>query len=375
MAQGSLPCPECGQKNVAPEAGTKKITCKGCGMILVLNKVFGEDWADQAISTSAAGKPKIIRRKTRGKPDVDETKKASKSASRRRPTTGPISKKAAPKTALSDPNPSSAGTQRHTSRRKPTTGMSPIMLVGSVGGFIIVAVLALFLWDKKDTENKELAAKEAQMEADKKAKMKAMQDADEAILDMGDEADTAQDTMVKDSGDTVAGANKPAMNAKANEQPVSTKKLSNKAKRAAALAKKFAPFEDPPGLSAANKKIISDSIAVLCDLEGRGQRAAQDKLVAQRKEAIPALINSLIALDTADKDDVARGWQLIQCLRWCSEHSTKFDRFFFVPKWPEDPAVLEDDRRDRLGLVRTWHKWWRVNGPTWKPTVDSEEDF
>ncbi|MFT7620241.1 MAG: hypothetical protein ACI97A_003898 [Planctomycetota bacterium] len=355
MSHGNLPCPECETMNDAPEKGTKKITCSSCGVILVLNKVYGDNWPAQAkkhagAAAEAPSKPKIVSRKPKGRSsDEGEAKPSRKSrgSSSKRKSSG----RSAP-VAAADSEDQGRKTR---GRKKQGEGFSNGVIIGSFGAFVVIVILVFMVYKGKQDEKakEEQAAIELTEKTAKEALAKAKAEAEEI-----EAADAAEET--------------GAVAEKVDEKPVAVKKKPAKKKLA---RRKRDPFPEPtltPEIADAFKK----AMAILQDPDTTStRRAADDSLFEHRKEAIPILINRLMAIDSRNEAESRGAYGLIESLRRCSEFSTKYDRNLLITSWPTDEKELDSNAKEREIVVLDWWKWWNKNKDTWKPPVDSEEDF
>ncbi len=361
MSHGKLPCPECQTLNDAPEAGTKKITCSNCGMILVLNKIYGDNWPAQAKKhgTSAApAKPKIVsrRQKPQSGDDIEEGQPSRKSrGTSRRPTRGKRAKLTKDDIIAEE----AKHRKERSQQRKAKAGMSPAMIYGSIGLFIVMGVVFALVW--KNRSDKQAAKEQAKIEQQEKLKAEriAKRDKEQA------EIDAAGNENLVDEGAKAA----------TDEKTAATKSTKPKAKKKKLPRRKREPFPEPE-MKPEVAETLKKAIATLKDLDAtRELRGAGDILYEHRKEAIPLLINNLMALDSSTEDDCRRAWPLLDVLRLCSEFSTKFDRNTIVTQWSDDPAEIKNNKEIREIIALDWWKWWDKNKATWKPPVESEEDF
>ncbi len=361
MSHGKLPCPECQTMNDAPAEGTKKITCSSCGMILVLNKIYGDNWPAQAKKhgqpKAAPSKPQIKSRRQKTKSGESETERPSrksKGSSRRRTTTRGKSR---------ETENAGESIKDRTTRRKASQGMSQGMIFGSIGLVIVVGVVLAFMVNKR---NEEAAAKEKEVaaaELAKKEKAAAKRKAEE------EEDNSAENGVMEDAN----AESDPATHGEIPVAAKSTKKVGGK------LKKKRGRKQDPfpiPEMEADVKASLEKAVATLMDLDAtREQREADATCFEHRKKAIPLLINALMGLDSTKEDDCRKAWPLMDTLRRCSEWSTKYDRNLIVMEWPDDEDEVFENAKDREIIILDWWKWWNKNSATWKPPVESLEDF
>ena len=238
--------------------------------------------------------------------------------------------------------------------------MSPILAVGSIVGFIVVAGLIWFLLKGKGAED----AADDQATGQQQAAAGETPGPDAGTPDGGTDASGGDD-----SGGDVAS---PAPDSSTNETPASSTTEAPKERRAWWDVEPF----DVSGIPADKSEAIQAHIETLRDLDATVELSrARDAILEMRRESIPLLINALIAVDKADKEDTMRGWQIIQVLQDVAlrPRRPQFDAFFRIIEW-HDPTTGagKDDLDGRRKAVKDWRAWWAKNQATWSP--DEEEE-
>ncbi|MCB9833689.1 MAG: hypothetical protein H6807_14590 [Planctomycetes bacterium] len=374
MATNSKPCPECGHVNAMPAVGTKKITCGGCGMIIVLAKVYGENWA-AAAPAATPGRPKIVTR--RGKAGTTEPEPAP-AKEEAKPRGGRGTKGKAP---VHRPHGHGHGHAHghghghahghghghgpegehhfHYHSRK---GIHPGLLWGSIGAILVAGLLSFFVY-KNHLQEKEHEAEMAKLAAGKEAPKRK----DEDGLAIPDVADLGDGLEIPTPSDTPADE-KPAAS---SDKPAK----ASKPKRESTISANLTPF-DLTEIDSGALSEIEGAITILKDLEATTAiRGADNTLFSHRKEAIPVLLNALFELKLDDRDDVKRGWSLVQSLCRCAEYKTTWENEFNVMTWPESEDDVAKATKHRTTMLKMWHKWWTDNGAGWEPPVDDESFF
>ena len=150
---------------------------------------------------------------------------------------------------------------------------------------------------------------------------------------------------------------------------------ASKPKRESTISANLTPF-DLTEIDSGALSEIEGAITILKDLEATTAiRGADNTLFSHRKEAIPVLLNALFELKLDDRDDVKRGWSLVQSLCRCAEYKTTWENEFNVMTWPESEDDVAKATKHRTTMLKMWHKWWTDNGAGWEPPVDDESFF
>ncbi len=341
-----IKCPECGTPAPIKSLKDHKTTCPKCGMILVLDKILGPEWAEKI-------------RARQKKSEGGEARAAQ-------PTSAKASQRHAPSSRRKATSRRRKGhgdgerDHRHASHRhhhKPQ-GMSPALLWGSIGGFLLVmAVLVIYMMNRPQAETADKGSV-----ADKKNTAPTS-----GLEDITEETSGTEDAMGVSDGDGEKLA--------AKTEPAKTPAKKPARKPAAAKAP-LAPFGIPKGVTEADFEDAQKQIEVLRDLNAtRALGIAKDKLTTMPRAAIPALINGLLKLDVADSDDAKRGFQMIDSLEWITGKDDI---------WESDAFQLfrelesEKDKRGavltRKQAIKRWWRWWNRVQDTWEPPKEEEED-
>ena len=352
----SLTCPECSTKHPLPAAETKKITCEGCGMILVLRKILGEDWASAASPAAEPAKPSISSRRARAGKDAAGGDGGS---SKGRPMSKGSSRRSAAKkmrrhvrggSHVGESADITHEDERHT-RVPARKGMHPGIIWGSIGGVIVLGVAAFVMMNSEDDAPPEDKGKE-------QAAVK--QGAEEVPEESGQaEAGNETTTAAKDDG--------------SKEKVVSSKKESTRRKK----FDEMTPFDPVEGTTDEQKTAIAGHIKTLGDLEAtRAIGIATTAMMEIPRQSLPLLINALLALNFKEEDDTKRGWQVIQAIQICAQRRGEYDNGYRVFEWKtDDEELFSDECATRRFAIMEWWRWWEKVGATWQPEVEEEEDL
>lgn len=351
-----IPCPECDALNKKPTPDTKKVTCSNCGMIIIVAKV-------EAAAEAEDSKPVIKRRTTRNKPAVESSERPTRGSGggRRRSTGGSSRRRTTSLGKNKEEVAEEEGGRRYT-RSSKKDGPPMAMVISSIAAIVVIAIAAFFVLGGDDGENADDPNKNA-AKTDQQAA-----DSDETT-DFDPDAgvgDVEDPSTVEDTGEKPAAV-------------TSTKKPAKKKGEPKKYASNWVPtpYEPTAGTTEAEVEELKKHIEVLKDLNAtRTLGIAQTKIGEKPKKAIPLLINALMDLNKGEKDDCARGWQIIQTLQMVTAQKIE-DGYYddaFHPMDFTDPTTKKGEGllRDRKKAVNLWCKWWDTNGASWKPPAEGD---
>ncbi|HGY91086.1 MAG TPA: hypothetical protein ENK43_07930 [Planctomycetes bacterium] len=338
-----IKCPECGTPAPIKSLKDHKTTCPGCGMILVLDKILGPDWADKIRA----------RQQKHSGGDAGPSEPAATKPARRHKA--PARRKTASRRRQGHAAPEPD--HRHASHRHhhPSQGVSPALLWGSIAGFLVVmTVLVVYMMNRPEPES-----------ADKGQVAKKKAGAPTSGLDdITDETAGTEDAVpVPDpSEEKLAAKKEPA------KTPEKKKKASS---RKAALT----PFGLPKGVAQADFDEAKKQLEVLKDLNAtRALGIAKDKLTTHPRAAIPVLINGLLELDVSDPDDSKRGFQMVDSLKWITGKDDIWEsEAFQIFHSPDSEKDKQGAILTRKQAVKRWWRWWNKVQDTWQPPKEDEE--
>ncbi len=255
-----IKCPECGTPAPIKSLKDHKTTCPGCGMILVLDKILGPDWADKIRA----------RQQKHSGGDAGPSEPAATKPARRHKA--PARRKTASRRRQGHAAPEPD--HRHVSHRHhhhPSQGVSPALLWGSIAGFLVVmTVLVVYMMNRPEPES-----------ADKGQVAKKKAGAPTSGLD--------------DITDETAGTEDAVPVPDPSEEKLAAKKEPAKKKKKASSKKAaLTPFGLPKGVAQADFDEAKKQLEVLKDLNAtRALGIAKDKLTTHPRAAIPVLLNGL----------------------------------------------------------------------------------
>lgn len=346
-----VPCPECDALNKRPAPDTKKITCSNCGCIII-SKLL----EPQADTPSVSAKP-TIRKRTRGSggTEAGEEGGTRRTTGRRRTTAGRRVTASRRRTVADDDGqPADDRPAGGRPRGKSKQNIPPAILWGSLVLLVVAAVAGIIAFSGGNDEEPVTPQKGGTESADAGTG---------AATEAGD-ATTATDA-TNPAGET--SEKKPAT-AKPTKKPPTVRKYGKNWTPT--------PYGNPKDATPEEIEGIKKNIETVRDLKAtRTLGIARNELEKTPKKAIPLLINALMACDITNKDDSARGWQVIQTLQMVSSTRTDYDRDFHPMEW-KDPTGEEGVPllAYRKKAVTEWCKWWDKNAATWKPLTD-DDDF
>ncbi len=336
-----IKCPECGTPAPIKSLKDHKITCPGCGMILVLDKILGPDWADKIRA----------RQEKHSGNEASPSKPATAKSVHKRST--PTRRKTASRRRKGHAEPEVD--HRHVSHRHhhQSRGVSPTLLWGSIGGFLLVmAILIVYLMNRPQHEpvdKGQVAEKQA------------------AAPTSGLDDLTEETTATEDS----VGVSDPAEEKPAAKMEPAKKPKKKSTSRKAALT----PFGLPQGVTQADFDDAQKQLEVLRDLNAtRALGIAKDKLAAKPRAAIPVLINGLLKLDVADSDDSKRGFQMVDSLKWITGKEDIWESDAFqIFRAPDSEKEKQGATLTRKQAIKRWWRWWDKVQDTWQPPKEDEE--
>jgi len=112
--------------------------------------------------------------------------------------------------------------------------------------------------------------------------------------------------------------------------------------------------------SEAKRKALRRLVKDLVGDDRERSIAAREKLNAEAKPAIPALLNGLVPLDFSDRDDIAKANRIIHVLRPITGKS-----FGFSPGF-QDTVIRGSMEADLKHAVRLWFGWWKRYKDVWQ---------
>ncbi|MCA9322142.1 MAG: hypothetical protein KDB53_15480 [Planctomycetes bacterium] len=365
-------CPECSTANAIPDLSSKKVNCTKCGMIIVIRKVLGEDWAEKMRKSSQDTTRRTPARITKSaaratskgatKKTIEEAPESEGSGKTRRPTTGRRARASGRKKVVVEPVDSQRDSHRRT-RGRSSKGVSPALLFSSLGALLVIAVVAIVFVMNKEDETP------VDPRADKKA-----------IADMETTANDGEDgsSVVSLDDVTNVGSSGDATTAKTatgeGEKPAAVS--SKNSRRSKTDDESMEPFPAAPGFSPEQVAEAEKHVAVLHDIEATTELGVASDALRDMpyKLTIPTLINALLKLDPATLEDALRGFQVNQTLEMITFKDDIWESSAFnVRTLPTDPAELDTARLQRKQAVRKWFKWWAKEGKTWEPPKDDED--
>ncbi len=119
--------------------------------------------------------------------------------------------------------------------------------------------------------------------------------------------------------------------------------------------------------SATKRKALERLVRDLIGDDRERSIAAREKLTAEAKPAIPALLNGLVPLDYSDRDDIAKANRIIHVLRPITGKS-----FGFSPGF-QNTVIRGSMEADLKHAVRLWFGWWTRYKDVWQGRDIEEE--